>query len=639
MSNRSLAYRLGLFISLAVLLVFAIFVFLLLRFHISSTRKSNENKAVLLSSDIYRNVRDVVVKTNAVSSDIARQTEFYLDYDGMDIFLSGIVKEYDFLQSVEIKLNKTGTGLTDLFFVATTKNDKVLFYKGNNPDGFCIPENTLKNYLPNSDLSKEGWSEPFFCKNYGTNISVYYYPFEIKDDSGEIQTSGSVKCIISLTKLMEMINKTRISTKIWKNGYAFLASHNGVYMTYPMQQYVLKRNIYTVYYNEKKKNSSDLVKFMNGEYVPLVVYPPVLNYKKGWSFPTVIEENKWLVVFTVPFSELHQNIFDLMIKMSSIILVLVIAIFFLVFSIASKVMEPLTKISNELHSFSIEFLGLNPESNNETVALRKSLERLQERYERHKKSEAEIALRGSKFLSDLALASEIQQSIIPQTGNYFLQNSGIAIHTVFRPAQYVSGDLYDFFMIDNKRLVITMGDVSGGGIPAALFMGVAHTYIRSNALYDTSKEIASQVNKQLCKNNSNQFFLTLFLGILDISNGILNYCSAGHTPTILYSANGKIQELNNQHGLPLGLYPEKEYSDTSITINKGDYLVLYTDGVTEHINEAGEFFGAGSFYSLLKQLKDNSPEEISTMIMQSVDRFGSGAAQHNDLSLMVVKYN
>ena len=302
-------------------------------------------------------------------------------------------------------------------------------------------------------------------------------------------------------------------------------------------------------------------------------------------------------------------------------------------------MEPLTKISDELHNFSIEILEHPQETKNETVALQKSLERLQDRYEKHKKYEAEVAQRGSKFLSDLALASEIQQSIIPQTGNYSLQNSGISIHTVFRPAQYVSGDLYDFFMIDNKRLIITMGDVSGGGIPAALFMGVAHTYIRSNALHETSKEIVSQVNKQLCKNNANQFFLTLFLGILDISDGILNYCSAGHTPSILYSANGTMQELDNQHGLPLGLYPEKEYSDTSIDINKGDYLILYTDGVTEHINEAGEFYGVHSFYSLLNQLKDKTPEEIATMIMKSVDRFGSGVTQHNDLSLMVVKFS
>jgi phosphoserine phosphatase RsbU/P len=637
MSNRSLAYRLGLYISLAVLLVFAIFVFLLLRFHISSTKKSNENKAILLSSDIYRNVRDVVVKTKTISSDIARQTEFYHDHNGMEVFLSGIVHDYDYLQSVEVKLTRIGSTLKDSFFVATVRNGKVLFYQGNNPESYCISEDTLRNYL--QDLSKVGWSEPIPFRKNGVNISVYNFPFEIRDKAGILQTEGSVKCIISLQYLMDMIDTTRTKTKIWKNGYAFLTSPEGVYMTYPLHEYVLKRNIYKTFYSVTKKDSSYLEKFMKGESEPLVVFPPALNYKKGWSFSTVIPENNWVLVFTVLFSELHYNIFALMIKMSCIILLLVVSIFFLVFSIASKVMKPLTKISNELHSFSIEFLGVNPESNNETVALRNSLERLQERYEKHKKYEAEVALRGSKFLSDLALASEIQQSIIPQTGNYFLQNSGIAIHTVFRPAQYVSGDLYDFFMIDNKRLIITMGDVSGGGIPAALFMGVAHTYIRSNALYDTSKEIVSQVNKQLCKNNSNQFFLTLFLGILDISTGILNYCSAGHTPTILYSASGKIQELNNQHGLPLGLYPGKEYSDTSITIYKGDYLVLYTDGVTEHINEAGEFYGAGSFYSLLKQLKDKSPEEIATMIMESVDRFGSGTAQHNDHSLMVVKYN
>jgi phosphoserine phosphatase RsbU/P len=148
-----------------------------------------------------------------------------------------------------------------------------------------------------------------------------------------------------------------------------------------------------------------------------------------------------------------------------------------------------------------------------------------------------------------------------------------------------------------------------------------------------------QVNKQICKNNSNQFFLTLFLGILDIRSGILNYCNAGHSQSILIPGNGKVRDLNDQHGLPLGLYPDKEYKDSSITISKGDALILYTDGITEHINEKGEFFGNEKLSSLFAHAKGKSPEETAIMIMQKVDQFGNGAQQHNDLSLMVLNYD
>ena len=328
----------------------------------------------------------------------------------------------------------------------------------------------------------------------------------------------------------------------------------------------------------------------------------------------------------------------LIIKLVIILLVLVIAIYFLVFSIANKVMRPLSKISQELHNFSIEFLDHNLKTNNETVALRESLVRLQERYKKEQQNKAETSRIRGKFLEDLALASEIQQSIIPPTGNYTLPDSGISIYSVFRPMQFISGDLYDFFMIDNHQLLIAIGDVSGRGIPAALFMGVAHTYIRNFSSEKKANDIVNKVNKELCINNSNQFFLTLFLGILDIKKGILNYCNAGHAPTFWLSATGKVKELGDQHGLPPGLYPDRNYQDTTISISKGDTLILYTDGITEHINESGEFYGVNNFYKLFDQMKGMSPEDISGLIMNDVDNFGGQVSQHDDLSLMVLKY-
>jgi len=181
--------------------------------------------------------------------------------------------------------------------------------------------------------------------------------------------------------------------------------------------------------------------------------------------------------------------------------------------------------------------------------------------------------------------------------------------------------------------------VSGVGIPAALFMGIAHTYIRSNASFNSAKNIVIQVNKQLCQNNSNQFFLTLFLGILDIEKEVLNYCNAGHTPTFLQTSSGNVKELGDPHGIPLGLYPDRNYKDSVISISKGDTIILYTDGVTDHMNGKGEFFGVDSFYKLFNQMKDLSPEEAAGLIKKSLADFGKGSIQHDDLSLMILKYN
>jgi phosphoserine phosphatase RsbU/P len=135
--------------------------------------------------------------------------------------------------------------------------------------------------------------------------------------------------------------------------------------------------------------------------------------------------------------------------------------------------------------------------------------------------EAESKEQSQRFQRDLLMASEIQKSIIPPQGLWKLNTSGISLFSVFRPANVVSGDLYDFFMIDEKHLLITIGDASGSGVPAALFMGVAHTFIKSFSTGKSARLIVRKVNKELCRNNSNQFFLTLFLCILNIEDGTL----------------------------------------------------------------------------------------------------------------------
>ncbi|HNX78970.1 MAG TPA: SpoIIE family protein phosphatase [Prolixibacteraceae bacterium] len=633
MSDKSLAYRLGIYISLAVMGVFIIFMFLLVNFHIRNRKLSNEDKAKVLNSNIIRDIRDRLIQTEALARQVQLQSDFYLRHDGIPELLTDILDEYEFLECVEIRFSGSSGLWKDSLYVAIRENGKSVFTTEMDVVSTFPDEKTWQNYLP--DPGVESWSEPFRTGPENKIVTLYNYPFQIRDSAQNSMLSATYRCVVSIGFFRNLINQTRI----WDKGYAFLVSPAGTYMTYPLPEYELKRNMYDVFKDRKIVSDSSLINnFMAGKTGPIVVRPPVLGFKKAWTFSTPVHHNDWLLVFTVPFSELYRDIAPLLITMSIVMLVVVIAIFLLVFSIARKVMEPLSQISSELHSFSIEVLDQKFPIRNETLALQKSLQMLQERYERHKKFEAEVNTLGKKFVSDLQLASEIQHNIIPPTGSYSLPDSNIRIHTVFRPAEYVSGDLYDFFMIDERHLLITMGDVSGGGIPAALFMGVAQTYIRSNASLKTAKDIVNQVNIQLCKNNSNQFFLTLFLGILDIRTKTFHYCNAGHSPALVCSGKNHVRELTSRHGLPLGLYPEKAYGESVVSFEKGESLILYTDGITEHINDAGELFGVDSFIRLVEQIQDKTPEMLAEQIMESIDTYGKGVLQHDDLSLMVVNY-
>ncbi len=632
MSDKSLAYRLGLYISSALLIVFAVFIFWALRFHAVNNLKNTENKAIFLSNDIYRTVRDKVVLTEGLASNIARQIEFYhVHGEASDYFIS-LLNDTKYLQAIQVKLHIHNNIPDDSIFSVLRSDNGIRYSEGNMTTGYFINEDSLLCYFP--DLSQKGWSEPFRSSKPGDVVSVFNYPFEFRDSKGSILSNGYVECMISFGSLQQLISET----KIWQHGYAFLVSDKGTFITYPLKEQILKRNLFRLPSGDIRGDSVKIAKFMTGESGPIVVFPPDLDHVKAWAFSNRIPENNWLLVTTIPFSELRQSLYAQIYKMGSILLFLTGAIFFLVIAITNKVMKPLSRVSKELHNFGVEKLNQSSKARNETTAIRESLIRLQEMYDRYRKNEEESNVKGARLRDDLQVASEIQQGIIPPAGNHTIKDTGIIIHSVFKPAQIVSGDLYDFYMIDEHNLLITIGDVSGGGIPAALFMGVAHTLIKSNALIRGAKEIISHVNKALCRNNTNQFFLTMFLGIIDTRNGVLNYCNAGHVPTFLISPSGNVKELGDPHGLPLGLYAETIYKDSSVHLKHGDHLILYTDGITEQVSEKGEYFGVNNFYRLFDQFKDRSPEEIAGIIVQSVGDFAGNAAHTNDLSLLVIEY-
>ena len=149
----------------------------------------------------------------------------------------------------------------------------------------------------------------------------------------------------------------------------------------------------------------------------------------------------------------------------------------------------------------------------------------------------------------------------------------------------------------------------------------------------------NKVNKELYTNNQHQFFLTLFLGVLNVKTGTLNFCNAAHTPSLILKASGEIIELGHSHGLPLGLYPNKEYSEGKVKIEKGDSIILYTDGITEAQDENNKHLGVNGLKKIVGQLKTLSAEEMVKGIEKSVIEFRGESKQTDDICLLVLKYN
>ena len=241
--------------------------------------------------------------------------------------------------------------------------------------------------------------------------------------------------------------------------------------------------------------------------------------------------------------------------------------------------------------------------------------------------------------TELDMATQIQTSMLPSIFPAFPHRPEFDIHASMDPAKEVGGDFYDFFMIDDDHLGMVIADVSGKGIPAALFMMSSKILINDHALMGgTPADILQRVNKQVYANNDAEMFVTVWLGILEISTGKLTSASAGHEYPMI-NIDGKYEILKDKHGLAVGAMPMAKYKNTEITLKKGDSIFVYTDGVAEATDANQELFGTDRTLDALNGVSDGaSQKEVLTSVRAAVDDFVKEAPQFDDLTMLGLKY-
>lgn len=208
------------------------------------------------------------------------------------------------------------------------------------------------------------------------------------------------------------------------------------------------------------------------------------------------------------------------------------------------------------------------------------------------------------------------------------------------PAKEVGGDFYDFFLIDDDHLGIVMADVSGKGVPAALFMMATKIVIQNYALMNKSPKTALETaNDHICQNNREEMFVTVWLGILEISTGILKATNAGHEYPILKEPGGKYTLYKDKHGFVVGGMTGMEYPEYEIQLKKGSVLFLYTDGVVEATNADNELFGMDRLLFSLNESENETPRNTLEHIGRSVSAFVKEAPRFDDLTMLCIRYN
>jgi phosphoserine phosphatase RsbU/P len=265
------------------------------------------------------------------------------------------------------------------------------------------------------------------------------------------------------------------------------------------------------------------------------------------------------------------------------------------------------------------------------LALKHNMDALKEAYQI-------IDSQKKRMEAELNVGYEIQMSRIPTTFPPFPERTEFSISAILHPAREVGGDFYDFFFIDDNRLCFCIGDAAGKGVPSALFMAETKVLIRSRAKVDSSTaSIITHINDELSQNNETTMFITLFIGILNVSNGELLFTNAGHNPPYLIRHGSQPELMDNRHGTVVGALENMVFKEDTLTLSKGDFIFLYTDGVTESKNQQSEFFTDQRLSELLAAQPYTSAEDMVKTVANEVKKHEDDSEQTDDITILAVQ--
>lgn len=238
--------------------------------------------------------------------------------------------------------------------------------------------------------------------------------------------------------------------------------------------------------------------------------------------------------------------------------------------------------------------------------------------------------------TELKLASAIQRGVL---ANDLPNSSEFNISAKMVSAKEIGGDFYDFYMIDENHLALVIADVAGKGIPAALFMMITKILLKTRMFTSkTPADVLARVNNEICKDNKTNMFVTVWLGVLELSTGNLMFANAGHEDIAVYKNKKNFILYKEEHGIVLGAFENYKYKNYNIKLNVGDKLFLYTDGVVEAMNKDDSMFGLDQMIESLNKSKNRDVEEILMNVENDVNQFVGGATQFDDLTMLAVEY-
>jgi sigma-B regulation protein RsbU (phosphoserine phosphatase) len=483
--------------------------------------------------------------------------------------------------------------------------------------------------------------------------------------------NGQFAGVVGMGTFLDNINEIILNTKIGDNGFGFVINKQGQIIASPHTTGDLITGINNIKDLRQSTNTSlaDAVQKIINEKSGLteanidgkdyyLAYAPMKN--TDWYFVTAMEVDTVIA----PAKETHENIINIATeymdnlsektKMTVIGMIISISIllFFITYigwSLADYLTKPIRQLSKGVQQIAMgNFNGkLNIHTGDEIESLAISFNAMTTELQTYIKNLEQITAEKERIATELNVATNIQKNMLPCIFPPYPDRKDFDIYAVMYPAKEVGGDFYDFYLLDENHLVITIADVSDKGIPAAMFMVITKTILKNFAMSMTSPDDFSAVvqcaNRQLCENNEEMMFVTVFMGMLDLKTGKFIYVNAGHTPPMIrhkHKDDSTFEYLPVEKNCVLGINEEAQFKQQEVYLKQGDELFLYTDGVTEAINKEKKLYSIERLYSNLNKINQKSScQDILRDVKLSIDEFAQGMYQSDDITMLAIKLN
>ena len=480
-----------------------------------------------------------------------------------------------------------------------------------------------------------------------------------------IYVDGRLAAVLQGSTKLSVIQKFISDVGVGENGFSIMVSGEGQLVYSPRDSGELEM------INDM---SSDIRETGNEQLVALI--QEAQNQNSGLGEVTIdgetyyaafarMESIGWTLVTFVPKSEMEEPVSELLsnvdaisarageeysrsFRRSSLLLLAVVVLMIgnaslAAVSLSGKITKPIHVMTKRIEDLTGDQFVFEMDdvyrTGDEIEILANTFGMLSEQMEGYLRNILAMTAEKERVGTELSIAAKIQADMLPGVFPAFPDRHEFDLYASMHPAKAVGGDFYDFFMVDDDHLAVVIADVSDKGVPAALFMMSAMIIINYRAkMGGTPGEILTAANAELCRNNKSKMFVTVWLGILELSTGKLTCTNAGHEYPVIRSGDGVFRIFKDRHGLVVGARPKTVYRDYEVLLQRGDAVFVYTDGVPEASNAGREMYGLERLEAALNRLAGETPQGILEGVKADVDAFAAGANQFDDMTMLCLEY-